>query len=123
MRDKGIDLIAFADLDTQVKSFVACPIQMKAASESSFAVHQKYAKFPNLILAYIWYLKDPRKTVTYALTYREAVQVADDMGWATTDSWKKSGYSTQKPSNKLLNLIDEYKMSSHKWWAKVTGMS
>lgn len=122
MRDRGIDLIAFADLDTRVKSFVARPIQMKAASESSFAVHRKYAKFPNLILAYVWYLKDPSKTVTYALTYQEAVQVADEMEWTITISWDRGGYSTQKPSKKLLNLIDEYKMSSQKWWVKVTSM-
>ncbi len=59
MRDRGIDLIAFADLDTRVKLFI---------------------------------------------------------------SWDKGGYSTQKPSNKLLNLIDEYKMSSQKRWVKVTDM-
>jgi hypothetical protein len=33
-RDRGVDLIAYVDLETHVQSFVARPIQMKAASRS-----------------------------------------------------------------------------------------
>jgi hypothetical protein len=56
LRDRGIDLIAYADLDERVKSFVARPIQMKASSSSSFSIDAKYAKFPELILAHVWHL-------------------------------------------------------------------
>ena len=57
-RDRGIDLIAYADLGTQVARFSACPIQLKAAIGGSFSVDRKYAKFPNLLIAYVWYLED-----------------------------------------------------------------
>src|SRR5437660_905735 len=48
-RDRGIDLIAYADLGTKVEKFAACPIQMKAALSASFSIESKYQKFPNLI--------------------------------------------------------------------------
>jgi len=47
-RDRGIDLIAYADLETQVTRFSACPIQLKAALGGSFSVDRKYAKFSRL---------------------------------------------------------------------------
>lgn len=52
-RDRGIDLIAYADIDTNVPSFIARPIQMKAASVQSFGINQKYKKFPNLLIAFV----------------------------------------------------------------------
>ncbi len=124
LRDRGIDLIAFADLDTHVQSFIARPIQMKAASDKSFGIHKKYAQFPNLIIAYVWYLNDPSKTVTYGLTYHEAVQVADEMGYTKTPSWKEKGfYFTSRPSVELLNFLESYKMSSpQQWWEKIINM-
>lgn len=124
LRDRGIDLIAFADFDPRVKSFIACPIQMKAASVRSFGVDKKYARFPNLILAYVWYLDEPSKTVTYGLTYQEAIEVADKMGWTKTISWEKGAYSTTNPSKPLLDLLEPYKMlSPQKWWEKIINMS
>ncbi|MEX2121148.1 MAG: hypothetical protein WD847_16265 [Pirellulales bacterium] len=46
-RDRGIDLIAYADLRTSVDAFVARPIQMKAASSRSFSVDVKWGRFAN----------------------------------------------------------------------------
>lgn len=53
IRDRGIDLIAYADLNSDVQKFPARPIQMKAASNRSFGLDQKYAKFPDLLIAYV----------------------------------------------------------------------
>ena len=122
LRDRGIDLIAFADLDRHVKSFIARPIQMKAASVSSFGVDKKYENFPDLIIAYVCYVKSPSKTVTYGLSYQEAVEVAHEMGWTKTISWEKGAYSNQKPGEKLLNLLEPYKMSSQQWWDKIINI-
>jgi hypothetical protein len=38
IRDRGIDLIAYADIDERLTSFVSCPIQMKAAMQRSFSL-------------------------------------------------------------------------------------
>ncbi|HEY2342877.1 MAG TPA: hypothetical protein VGH90_07605 [Chthoniobacteraceae bacterium] len=38
IRDRGIDLIAYADLSTSVTRYVARPIQMKAAWAESFVI-------------------------------------------------------------------------------------
>lgn len=51
-RDRGVDLIAYLDVDDAIDRFVAFPIQMKVSSHSRFGVDRKYDRFPNLILAY-----------------------------------------------------------------------
>jgi hypothetical protein len=122
-RDRGIDLIVYADLSSQVKAFTACPIQMKAASNRSFSLFRKYEKFANLIIAYVWFVDDPQKTETYALTYPEALEVATEMGWTKTESWARDGYSTTSPSDKLLNILAKHRMTKEKWREKVVGTS
>lgn len=119
-RDRGIDLIAYADLGTQVARFSACPIQLKAAIGGSFSVDRKYAKFPNLLIAYVWYLADPAKTVTYAITHPEAVAVADTMGYTRTSSWEKGLYVTTRPSPQLVAQLKPFRMTPEKWWEKIT---
>jgi hypothetical protein len=119
LRDRGIDLIAYADLESKVSTFRARPIQMKAASSSSFGLNQKYAKFPNLLIAFVWHLDEPTKAVTYALTYREAVAVADAMGYTQTPSWRTGSYDTTRPGKKLQQLLEPYQMIGERWWKRV----
>lgn len=120
-RDRGVDLIAYADLLSKVSSFAAIPIQMKAASKRSFAVDKKYAKISNLVLAHVWHLDEPDQAVTYALRYPEAVAIAEAMGWTRTASWVRGGYSTTNPSKRLCKLLEPYRMSESAWWNRVAG--
>lgn len=120
-RDRGVDLIAYADLSSKVQSFVAIPIQMKAASKRSFSVDKKYAKISNLMLAHVWHLDTPDKAVTYALRYPEAVAIAEEMGWTKTASWERGGYSTSNPSKNLCALLEAHRMSPANWWNCVVG--
>lgn len=121
-RDRGIDLIAYLDLESQVSSFVAKPIQMKASSRQSFSVYRKYGELRDLILAFVWNLEDPKRAVTYAMTYPEAVAVADRMGWTKTASWREhGGYVTSRPGNRLVKLLAPYKMTAPLWRQRVVG--
>jgi hypothetical protein len=121
IRDRGVDLIVYADLSEHVRTFAARPIQMKASSQESFGLYQKYSRFPNLILAYVWHLAAPARAVTYALTYPEALQIAEAMGWTATSSWiDGGGYSTQAPSAKLIALLEPHRMTSKAWWQEIT---
>lgn len=119
LRDRGIDLIAYADL--RASGFWAVPIQMKAASSSCFAVDQKYSKFPNLLIAYVWHLENPDQAVTYVLTYDEAVGVARAMGYTATRSWETGIYTTTRPSRRLLDLLEEFRMTAEKWRMKIAA--
>jgi hypothetical protein len=125
-RDRGIDLIAYLDLDERVGKFVACPIQMKAATGAVFSLDPKYAKFPRLLLAYVWNLGIPSETTCFALTYAEALSVAEKMGWTKTASWLTGGssgyrrYSTTAPSRRLRDLLAPYEMISDKWWSRIS---
>lgn len=117
-RDRGVDLIAYLDLD-EVGRFVACPIQMKAATTASFSLHDKYERIAQLLLVHVWYVQDPDQACAYALRYDEAKRVADQMGWTSTDSWRRGGYSTTRPSGRLKTLLAPYRMSAGCWRRKV----
>ncbi len=95
VRDRGIDVIAYADLEPELGAFVARPIQMKAASARNFRVDKKYAKFQNLLIAYVWHLDVEGQVETYALDYEEALAVADEMGWTRTATWRRATTAAQ----------------------------
>ena len=115
-RDRGVDLIAYIDRDTRVPNFVALPLQIKAATCEVFSLNTKYAKFPGLVLVYVWNLADSAKTKCFALTYPEALHVAEQMGWTQTNSWALQGsYSTTRPSKRLCALLAKYEMTAEKW--------
>lgn len=113
-RDRGIDLIAYVDRDSRVSSFVAVPIQLKAATGRSFSIATKYSKFPNLLHAFVWGLGDKVGPVTYALTQAEAVAVGETMGWTKTKSWRRGFYTSQQPGKRLLSLLEPYRMDGER---------
>jgi hypothetical protein len=121
LRDRGIDLIAYADKGQGVQTFVAKPIQMKAAFVRSFGIDRKYAAFPSLILAYVWYVEDADKTMTCALAYRDAVSVAELMGYTKSPSWRKGRYDRTRVGGRLLKMLEGHQMTADKWRAIVIG--
>jgi hypothetical protein len=119
-RDRGIDLIAYVDIDPLGSRFVARPIQMKAASQRSFGIFRKYEKFHDLLLAYVWHVDGASAAETYALTCAEARAIGEAMGWIETPSWRDEGaYSTTRPGVKLCTLLEPYRMSAETWRAKL----
>lgn len=118
-RDRGVDLIAYIDLDETGGQFLACPIQVKAHTQSAFAVDRKYERFPGLLLAYLWNVVDPNHLQAYCLSYNEATRIAEEMGWTATASWNAGIYSTTRPSSRLRGLLERHRMSPGKWMEKV----
>ncbi len=122
-RDRGVDLIAYLDVDDEIEQFVGVPIQLKVASNQSFNINKKYNKFPNLIMACVWDLTHDTESPIYALTQQEAVAVGDAMGWTQTASWQQGGlYSSTRPSKKLIKCLEPYRMNSKKWRDKLLGV-
>ena len=120
-RDRGIDLIAYEDTGEGVAAFSARPIQMKVASDERFNLDRKYQVFPGLIIAFVWNLGDPDKTVTYALTYADVLAIADQMGYTQT-SWRENGrYACTSISGKLRALLEAHRMTPAKWRMLITG--
>jgi hypothetical protein len=121
-RDRGVDLIAYADLTRQVARFASRPIQMKAFSGGGFSVAQKHARIVDLVVAYVWHLGDGQPPVDYAMPYADAVRVAQAMGWTRTRSWKEGkAYTSTHPSERLLGLLEAHRMGPGKWWDIVVG--
>ena len=122
IRDRGIDLIAYADLSSSVARYVARPIQMKAAWTRSFVIDRRYERIRDLIFAFVWHLNDRERATTFALTYQEAIGIGDSMGWTRTASWQNGGaYSTSSPSAKLVALLEQHTMKPTRWWNLVVG--
>jgi hypothetical protein len=123
-RDRGVDLIVYADLAESVTAFVSRPIQMKAASATGFSIHRKYARLRDLILAFVWNLEAPDSAVTFALSYPDAIAIGDALGWTQTASWLEGGvYSTSQPSKRLVELLEPHRMTKKAWLQLVTGAS
>lgn len=80
IRDRGVDLIVYVDLDAKAQSFIARPIQLKASSKRHFSISRKYARVRDLLLAFVWQLDEPTRTVTYTLSYPEAVAIGEQLG-------------------------------------------
>jgi hypothetical protein len=129
-RDRGIDLIAYIDLDESVGDFIACPIQIKAASERAFGLDPKYERFPRLLLVHVWHVSDSHRTKAFAMTYLEALKIATDLGWTETASWKtgassgRRGYSVHQigDGHKLMGCLRPYEMTIDKWKGKIIAI-
>jgi hypothetical protein len=68
---------------------------VQAASESSFRVLRSWNTPSDVLLAYTWHVASPAESVTYALTYEEAVTIVERMGCHTSASWRvHGGYGT-----------------------------
>jgi hypothetical protein len=94
---------------------------MKVSSRSAFGIHRKYERTADLILVFVWYIEEPSRAVTYALTYAEAVEVATAMRWTETESWRKGSYSTSAPSAELINLLERFRTSPERWKELIVG--
>lgn len=118
--DRGVDLIAYAS-NKKLGRFAAKPIQLKAASARGFSIDRKYAKIPDLIIAYVWNVQDRCKEVTYAIPYGEAVRIAEILGYTKTQSWLGLGcYVVTNPGSRLVELLGPFVATASRWWELVT---
>ena len=121
-RDRGVDLIAYLDIDEQIGRFAAVPIQIKTATQRSFSIDRKYAKFPDLLFAFVRGIGQPETATIYALTYPESVEVGKSMGWLDTESWIQGGrYTTTAPSERLLSLLSRYEIGPGTWKSRIAS--
>ncbi|MBZ5599165.1 MAG: hypothetical protein LAN83_12675 [Acidobacteriia bacterium] len=117
-RDHGVDLVAFLDNGT----FRACPIQMKVASRERFDVQRKYADFPELKLVYVWDVEKDKSSY-FVLSYTDAENVAEQMGWTKTRSWRgeikgPAGYGTRHVGEALRKRLESYKVTAPDDWKR-----
>jgi hypothetical protein len=120
-RDRGIDLIAYVDLDDPRGRFLARPIQLKARTSPAFSVASKYERFPSLLLAYLWHVDRPRDLEAFFMTYEDAYGIAVTMNWTKTASWAGGLYRMAPPSLHLLSLLEPYRMAPGRWRSTFLG--
>lgn len=121
LRDRGVDLGAYADLAGDVQRFVARPIQMKAASHSGFSLDRKYERIADLLIAFVWHIDSPEQACVYAMSYPEAVEIGDQLGYTRTPSWAKGKYANSRPGKNLRELLEPLRMTPERWRDRVIG--
>lgn len=122
LRDKGIDLVVYRDGEGG-KDFEAYPIQLKASSHQSFSLDKKYERFRRLLIAYVWNVQAPERSVVYALTFKDALQVMQKKGYSKTDSWTKKGYYFVRSAGpELEKMLEPYKMTTERWQEKLQAI-
>lgn len=115
-RDRGIDLIAYTDLKSTSDHFNAQPIQLKAATSESFQIDRKHERLSNLLIVFACYVHDSEKYVTFAMSYLESLEIANQMGYSKTASWTAhNAYATTQPSKKLKLLLQQHEMNPQNW--------
>lgn len=115
-RDSGIDLIVFFTGVSDQSRFCARPIQLKASSKESFGIHQKYEKFPDMLIAHVWHVNTREDIEVYVMSYRQSIQIGDAMGWTEKPSWRNGkAYTTSSPSKKLKDLMLPFLTTADDW--------
>jgi len=117
IRDRGVDLIAYNERGTHSQSFIATPLQLKIYTKTGFSIDKKYSQIKNLVLVYVWNTLSEVNAKFFALTYKEAVELATKMEWTKNASWTKDNgrWSTSKSSERLRNLIAKYEIADGDW--------
>ena len=124
IRDHGIDLIVFRDgLDGD--KFIACPIQLKTATDEAFELYSKYERFPDLRIVYVWNVRNPKDAEFYCLTYPEAISVLKSMNHKGYSILKdKKHWVTTKPSKTLKGILKkDFQVQKPKDWPDRFGMT
>ncbi len=114
-RDRGVDLIAYLDLDVE-RGFQALPLQLKAFSARGMSVNRKYERLSDLHVVYAWHVREPAQAEFFCLSTAEAVAVANEMGWTRTESWRKGVYTTNSPPVRLVALLEPYRVTTAEHW-------
>ena len=91
-------------------------IRVISATTEGFNISKKYQDIRDGLLAFVWYVNIPTQATIYAMTYEEALDIANKKGWTRTNSWQVGGaYSTTKPDRTLRNYLKPYAMTPDKW--------
>ena len=115
IRDRGIDLLVYSDRPLFGDQFAAVPIQMKAASERGFSIDKKYKKTSQLLIVFVWNVNGGASE-TFALTYQELFDLAQNLGYTNSPGWQEKGrFVTARPSVALVNGIRKFQMTPAKW--------
>ncbi|MGE3913826.1 MAG: hypothetical protein AB7K36_31070 [Chloroflexota bacterium] len=120
----GAHLIAYAELATTPPTTVPRPLRVQAASQSSFRVLRWWNNLERVILVYTWHVAAPDQSVSFALTYAEAAQIVERMGWHHSASWRvHGGYGTTnaEPNRRLRDLLEPYRMTPRAWRDKIAS--
>ncbi|MEM6484190.1 MAG: hypothetical protein AAF662_04310 [Pseudomonadota bacterium] len=123
LRDRGVDLVIYADLTSEVGKFISKPLQLKIASKRVFSLSRKYEKIADLIIAFVWHIDSEEEARVYAMTYADAYLIAEQLGWTKTQSWAKGNYSNTRPGRKIEKLLEPFQMNSESWFGRLTSGS
>jgi hypothetical protein len=125
-RDRGVDLVAYLDLDDSHR-FVAAPIQLKGSAGTGVTFQRKYESFQGLVTVLAWNVRSLNPSF-YALTQLDIDKIAHDMGWDTKHSWtreprKTAGWHVSTTKGALADALKPHAMRGGMDWEGVLRRS
>lgn len=89
-------------------------IKLSVSAGQVFGVFHNNKDVENLYMAYMWNVGGTGEPTLYVISYVDAIKIAHNQGWTKASSWKQSngGYTTSKPTDKLLKDLERYRYTS-----------
>lgn len=115
MWDQGVDLVAYYG---GVDRFIARPLQIKAAKDTRWGLHKKYARILDLLIVYIWHVTHSNEVEIFCMNYEEAEELIIRHKYAESDTWKKplGHYDTVVgKSSELRKSLEPFLMTPKRW--------
>jgi hypothetical protein len=115
MWDQGVDLIAYYGGNGQL---IARPLQLKAAKDTRWGLHKKYASTQELLIVYIWNVTNSNEVETFCMNYAEAEELIVRHKYAESNTWKKPlGHydTTVGGTSELRKSLQPFLMTPKKW--------
>ncbi len=117
-----IDFLIYRDGGPD-RELIPFAVQIKTSIHKTFSLHKNDLKMPRSLLAYVWNAKDYEESSIYAITYKEALHVLKEKGYAATDSWmSKGGYSVTDAGTDLKEMLEPYRMTPERWQQRLQSV-
>jgi hypothetical protein len=96
-------------------------LQLKVAKDRRWGLGKKYRETKDLLIVFIWCVKQGADVPIYAMNYTEAEHL---LSVGATDhrqsnSWKDKGAYHTVPSKDLLEALEPFRMTKDKWQARL----
>ncbi len=116
VKTRGVDFFVTRHQSGKPSQRLRIPILVRAASKANFSVIRRHEKISNLILAFVWHLRSGNPAETFAMTFNEALSIAEEMGWTSTGSWQRFGwYTNNEPGKRLRAKLTAFKSTPDRW--------
>ena len=119
--NKWADLIVVAYIDESGNSRQSnVPLKIHASEKRVFNLHRDYGGVDNLLIVYVWGVNSAVVAdAILALTYEEAMNVANAKPYPQSNSWSKGGSYNINAGQALQQMLAPYHIPPQTWQDRI----